>query len=290
MLTLRDQCIQLKPSWLPALLLIPTLYGLGWLLTWPLIPLGLPPERHSLIGTLISFLLLLGLLPRWARLRWMSRNGWTALGLSARRCKGRKPIFPALFGGMVLALILLGIVLLPVLLGSWGYWIGEGSLDRIVNALLLSLGVGLAEELIFRAWLWRELNERTSPAAALLIQALVFSLVHTRFNLGIGPMLGLLIGLFLLGLALALQRRLDGGSLWGCIGLHGGLVGGWFLIQSGLVQLSPDAPAWLVGPGGMSSNPLGGLVGIGGMLMLLAVQLTAVARAALPETGARNAS
>ena len=145
--------------------------------------------------------------------------------------------------------------------------------DRIINALLLSLGVGLAEELIFRAWLWRELNERMSPAAALLIQALVFSLVHTRFNLGIGPMLGLLIGLFLLGLALALQRQLDGGSLWGCIGLHGGLVGGWFLIQSGLVQLSPDAPAWLVGPGGLSPNPLGGLVGIGGLLMLLAIQL-----------------
>ena len=282
--------IQLKPSWLPALLLIPTLYGLGWLLAWPLIPFGLSPDRHSLIGTLISFLLLLGLLPRWTRLRWRSGNAWTALGLRARGCESRRPIIPALFGGMVLALILLGIVLLPVLLGSWGHWIGEGSLDRISNALLLSLGVGLAEELIFRAWLWRELNERMNPAAALLIQALVFSLVHTRFNLGIGPMLGLLIGLFLLGLALALQRRLDGGSLWGCIGLHGGLVGGWFLIQSGLVQLSPDAPAWLVGPGGLSPNPLGGLVGIGGLLMLLAVQLTAVARAARPETGARNAS
>ena len=255
-----------------------------------MIPLGLSPDRHSLIGTLISFLLLLGVMPRWARLRWRSGSAWTAVGLRTRGCENRRPIIPALFGGMVLALLLLGIVLLPVLLGSWGHWIGEGSLDRIINALLLSLGVGLAEELIFRAWLWRELNERMSPAAALLIQALVFSLVHTRFNLGIGPMLGLLIGLFLLGLALALQRRLDGGSLWGCIGLHGGLVGGWFLIQSGLVQLSPDAPAWLVGPGGLSPNPLGGLVGIGGLLMLLAIQLTAVARAARPETGARNAT
>ena len=39
-------------------------------------PSGMPAERHSLIGTLISFLLLLGLLPRWARLRWTSSNGW----------------------------------------------------------------------------------------------------------------------------------------------------------------------------------------------------------------------
>ena len=272
------------------MLLIPTLYALGWLLAWPLIPFGVPPERQALIGTLISFLLLVGLLPRWSRLRWRSPDGWAALGMTASGCQGRRPIIPALFGGMVLASILLGIVLLPVLLGSWGHWIGEVSINRILNALLLALGVGFAEELIFRAWLWRELNELLSSAAALLIQALVFSLVHTRFNLGIGSMLGLLSGLFLLGLALALQRRLDGGSLWGCIGLHGGLVGGWFLIQSGLVQLSPDAPAWLVGPGGLSPNPLGGLMGIGGLLILLAVQLTAVARAARPETGARKAS
>ena len=287
---MRDQCIQRKPSWLPALLLIPTLYAVGWLLTWPLIRLGVPAERQALIGTLISFLLLVGLLPCWARLRWTSSNAWAALGLSRRGCPDRKALVAALFGGLSLALILLGIVLLPVLLGSWGHWIGECTLDRVINALLLTVGVGLAEELIFRAWLWRELNELISPPAALLTQALVFSLVHTRFNLGVGPMLGLLIGLFLLGMALALQRRLDGGSLWGCVGLHGGLVGGWFLIQSGLVQLSPDAPAWLVGPGGLSPNPLGGLMGIGGLLLLLGVQLTAVARAARPETGARNAS
>ena len=77
-----------------------------------MIPLGLSPDRHSLIGTLISFLLLLGLLPRWTRLRWRSGSAWTAVGLRARGCESRRPVIPALFGGMVLALILLGIVLL----------------------------------------------------------------------------------------------------------------------------------------------------------------------------------
>ena len=110
-------------------------------------------------------------------------------------------------------------------------------------------------------------------------QALIFSLVHTRFNLGGWPMLGLLLGLFLLGIALATRRRLDQGSLWGCVGLHGGLVGGWFVLQAGLLQWSPQAPLWLVGPGG---NPLGGLVGILAMGLLLSVQLTALARAARP--------
>jgi uncharacterized protein len=94
-------------------------------------------------------------------------------------------------------------------------------------------------------------------------------------------MLGLLLGLFLLGLTLASRRRLDGGSLWGCIGLHGGLVGGWFALQAGLMAWSPASPTWLTGPGG---NPLGGLVGIVAIAALLGVQhqLTARAKAARP--------
>ena len=129
-----------------------------------------------------------------------------------------------------------------------------------------------------------------SPATATGSQALIFSLVHIRFNLGFWPMLSLLIGLLLLGLCLSLQRRLDGGSLWGCIGLHGGLVAGWFLLQGGLLQISPDAPLWLVGPGLSNTNPLGGVVGIMALSTLLMIQLTAVARAPRPAKGARKAS
>ena len=181
-------------------------------------------------------------------------------------------------------------ILVFVLTGSWGHWLGEWSLGRSLNALALAFGVGLAEELIFRAWLWQELELLFGSSSAIAGQAMVFSVIHTRFNLGLMPMLGLLIGLFLLGLCLAMLRRLDGGSLWGCIGLHGGLVGGWFLVQNGLLQLSPDTPAWLVGPGGMNANPLGGAVAISTLLGLLLLQRTAVARAARPATGARSAS
>ena len=161
---------------------------------------------------------------------------------------------------------------------------------QLTNAVLLCLGVGFAEELIFRSWLWRELHQRMGLRRAALAQASIFSLVHTRFNLGLGAMIGLLIGLFLLGMVLARQRQSDRGSLWGCIGLHGGLVAGWFLLQNGLLQLSPNAPPWLVGPGGSAPNPLGGAVGLISLLILLLIQRTAVAKAARPATGARNAS
>ena len=287
---LRDRLIQMQPSWLPTLLLFPVLYGLGWGLTFPLRLIGLASEKHALVGTLISFVLLLTVLPRWCRLRWHARNCWRSLGLTGPPQQGRRSPWTALLMGLGLAMLLLSFVLVPVMLGSWGLWLGEWSPGRILNALALVFGVGLAEELIFRGWLWRELESWIGARSAVITQALIFSLVHTRFNLGFWPMLGLLIGLLLLGLSLAVQRRLDGGSLWGCIGLHGGLVGGWFLVQNGLLQLSPDTPAWLVGPGGMHSNPIGGVVGIAALLSLFLIQFTAVARAARPATGARSDS
>ena len=99
------------------------------------------------------------------------------------------------------------------------------------------------------------------PKRALLLQAAIFALLHPWYRYPGLAALGLLGGLVLLGLVLALQRRADGGTLWGSIGLHGVLVGGWFLVQTGVLQISPGAPAWWVGPGFADINPIGGLLG-----------------------------
>ena len=63
-------------------------------------------------------------------------------------------------------------------------------------------------------------------------------------------------------LFLAFLRLKNNNSLWGCIGLHGGLVGGWFLVNNGLFEISKNSPKWLVGPGTINTNPLGGIFGI----------------------------
>ena len=75
-------------------------------------------------------------------------------------------------------------------------------------------------------------------------------------------MISILTGLFLLGILLSLVRLKDKNSLWGCIGLHGGLVGLWFITNNGLLEISKNSPKWLVGPGILNTNPLGGLYGI----------------------------
>ena len=285
-----NRFLLLQPAWLPTALFIPLLYALGWLAAVPLTLLGLPSDQLSLTGTVLSFVLFLLVMPRWAALRWSEPRPWAALGICGAKPQEQPAPAAALLKGLLIAAGLLMVITSVVLIDGSGNWRGEVDATQLTNAVLLCFGVGFAEELIFRSWLWTELQEMIGSRRAALAQASIFSLVHTRFNLGLGAMGGLLIGLFLLGMVLASQRQTDRGALWGCIGLHGGLVAGWFLLQNGLLQLSPNAPPWLVGPGGYSPNPLGGLVGIISLLILLLIQRTAVARALRPSTGARRAS
>ena len=285
-----NRFLLLQPAWLPTVLFIPLLYALGWLAAVPLTLLGLPTDQLSLTGTVLSFVLFLLVMPRWAALRWSEPRPWEALGIRGAKPQEQPAPAAALLKGLLIAAGLLMVITSVVLIDGSGNWRGEVDATQLTNAVLLCLGVGFAEELIFRSWLWTELQEMIGSRRAAWAQAGIFSLVHTRFNLGLGAMGGLLIGLFLLGMVLARQRQSDRGSLWGCIGLHGGLVAGWFLLQNGLLQLSPNAPPWLVGPGGHSPNPLGGLIGILSLLILLLIQRTAVANALRPSTGARRAS
>ena len=264
-----------RPRWLGTALYIPLLYGAGWLLVLPLAAL-LPAwgaERLSLLGTAVALALFVWSLPLRVRRVWGAPHPWRTLGLARPwRTAGR-----AFLRGLLKALMLLLLIALVLLASGHGHWSGSLRSGEVLNALALILGVGLTEELLFRGWLWGELTLLLGGGArgdqlAMGLQAVLFSLVHTRFNLGPLASLGLLGGLLLLGLALALQRRSDAGALHGAIGLHGGLVGGWFLLQHGLLTISPDTPLWLQGPGGAFANPLGGAVGWLGLALLLAAR------------------
>ena len=158
------------------------------------------------------------------------------------------------------------------LLEGSGDWRGEVDATQLTNAVLLCLGVGFAEELIFRGWLWAELNQMLGSRRGAVAQASIFSLVHTRFNLGLGAMSGLLVGLFLLGMVLAKQRQADRGSLWGCIGLHGGLVAGWFLLSNGLLHMKSSQLNWITGISSANLNPLGGMASILSLALLFLIQ------------------
>jgi len=277
--------------WWGTVLYVPVLYGLGWLTSRPLLLLApnWRADQVDLAGLAVSLLLLLVTLPLRLRRVWGVEQPWQQLGLvpaspvpargSAVMLACWRAVIQALLRGLLKALLLLAPLTLLLLLLGQAQWLGELGGAELANAIALVLGVGFAEELLFRGWLWGELESLVGSRRALGLQAAVFALLHPWTRL-LDPLnlphvlqsLGLLGGLVLLGLVLALQRRADGGLLWGAVGLHGGLVGGWFALQNGLIQLSPLAPPWLVGPGGVNPNPIGGWIGWLGLLTLLWVR------------------
>ena len=250
----------LSPKLLSTIIFIPFLYICGWILATPIFLLGVDKENLSLIGTIFTFLIFIFSLPKWFKLRWGVINTWKLLGI--KKIDKNINLFIFFLRGFLLSIILISLILIPIIGTKWGYWIGTISPDIFINAIFLILGVGFAEELIFRGWLLEELKKQFGLKKAILGQAFIFSIVHIGFDLPFLQMLSILSGLFLLGILLSLIRLKDKNSLWGCIGLHGGLVGLWFITNNGLLEISKNSPKWLVGPGTVNTNPLGGIFGI----------------------------
>ncbi len=257
----------LRPKIFLTILFIPFLYILGWVLANPLIIFGVEKENISLIGTIFTFLLFVISMPKWFEIRWGFNNPWILLGINKIDKKENR--FFYFLKGLLYSIILLSLILIPIISNQWGNWLGKLSPEILLNSLILIIGVGFAEELIFRGWLFEELKNQYGFKKALIFQALVYSIVHIGFDMPFWQMLSILFGLFLLGILLLIIKIKDNNSLWGCVGLHGGLVGIWFLINNGLIEISKDAPIWLVGPGYINTNPLGGIYGITLLIMLL---------------------
>jgi len=257
--------------WWDTLLYVPVLYGVGWLASRPLLLIapGWRADQVDLGGVAIALVLLLLTLPQRLRRLWHVNAAWRQLGVTASDWRS---VLKALIRGLLKALLLLIPLTLLLLLNGAASWRGNLAAGTLLNAIALVLGVGFAEELLFRGWLWGELQLQLAPGRALLAQAGLFALVHPWFRLGGAEAMALLAGLLLLGLVLALQRRADGGLIWGAVGLHGGLVGGWFALQNGLLELSPGASSLWVGPGGNEPNPIGSLAGLLGLSALLWVR------------------
>ena len=222
---------------------------------------GIGEGQRASMAAIPAVVALVVSLPLRLRRQWGEPHPWHSLGVV-----GPWPaVLQALVRGLLKAAALLALVVVGLQLAGALTWPLQTSAAVLLNGLALALGVGFAEELLFRGWLLGELGLKLGSQRALWLQAALFSLVHTRFNLPLLPLLGLLGGLVLLGLALGLQRRADGGLLWGAVGLHGGLVGGWFVLNQGLIALQPATPSWLTGP----ANPIGGLLGWLGLGLLL---------------------
>lgn len=127
--------------------------------------------------------------------------------------------------------------------------------------LAIALGVGFAEELIFRGWLLDEFQRDYSLNRSLWLSSFAFACLHyIRPLASIVQTLPQFLGLVLLGLTLVWAKRSSNDRLSLPIGLHAGLIWGFYLLNvGGVIQYAPQVPEWLTG---IDGNPLAGVMGL----------------------------
>ncbi|MEG4588673.1 CPBP family intramembrane metalloprotease [Microcoleus sp. MOSTC5] len=217
--------------------------------------------KDSNLATILTMGLLfsefLFLVPRWGKQVY----GQTQLLKSYGLINTRKNGFELLIGLAIGLLLTFSLFAVQGLFGLVA-WQNSDNLPRIIaEGLLSALGVGFAEELVFRGWLLDELQRDYNYKISLWANSLVFALSH--FLKPVAAMLRSwpqFPGLLLLGLILVWGKRSRQNRLGLSIGLHAGLIWGYYIINIGqLVRYSGSVPNWVTGVNG---NPLAGAIGL----------------------------
>ena len=145
----------------------------------------------------------------------------------------------------------------------------------ILEGFGVALGIGFAEELLFRGWLIDELKRDYSWQKTVWISSIIFAILHfIKPPEEIYRTILQFPGLVLLGLILAWGKFFTptsitpNGRLGLPIGFHAGLVWAYYLINVGQwMKVSGTVPIWVTG---VNNNPLAGVMGL---LFLTAIVL-----------------
>jgi len=217
------------------------------------------------------FILFVVSLRLWSKIRWNQQNIWNTLGFT----KLKYSLFNNTFQKELFKSFL--IILIWCLLLIFGKVVRFKSginYSFIFDILFTSIFVGLAEELLFRVWLFEELHLFLSTNKAILIQSILFSMAHP-YNLSESFTVNILmkIGLLLLGIYLNILRINNYPNIFPSIAFHGGVVGYIFLAKS-FLEVKGNYPFLIYGTQYDNFiNPVSGLIGIFTLLVLNIYQI-----------------
>lgn len=242
-----------------ALIWLPVALPFYWLADSGRLDLG------GAIATGLLYVLFLGFWPWWSQNVYQLRQPWQKIGIIAHPSMLRDWL-----QGLGIGIGSVGLLTAIQVAAGWAlfrwpeHWLG-----LVLEGVLVGILVGLAEEILFRGWLLFELEQGFSDSLARWINALLFAAVHFIKPLpAILATLPQFLGLLLLGLLLVWGRHLPSPlrprtlstSLGWPVGLHSGLVGGYYLVSVGsLLESTQTVPAWVTG---IQQNPLAGLLGL----------------------------
>ena len=137
----------------------------------------------------------------------------------------------------------------------------DSPIKLIIEGLVSALAIALGEELLFRGWLLDELDRDYRPKTVAGINALVFAILH--FIKPISEIIRTIVtfpALILLGLTLVWAKRSHDNFLGICIGIHAGLVWGYYIFNVGeMLEYTDKVPSWMTG---IEGNPIAGVMGL----------------------------
>lgn len=231
--------------WLPIALILTKV--LGWTPKQPLQP------QQKIILVVSLYLL--------APLILLVTCSLTHESISSYGLIGNFSILSSLFLGFSLAVLSLAFV--------FGCQLGFGLCElkvsnlksvpsTLFSVMLIAVLVGGVEELVFRGFVFSQLEQHYSVWMAAVISGLIFALLHLVWEQReTTPQLP---GLWLMGMVLVLARFADNGSLGLAWGLHAGWV--WCIANIDtldLIDYTGKTSEWITGK---NKKPLAGVAGI----------------------------
>ncbi|MFM8293086.1 MAG: type II CAAX prenyl endopeptidase Rce1 family protein [Microcystaceae cyanobacterium] len=240
------------------------IFILGLICAW--LPIALPlflliredTNLRSIVTMVpLGLLFFIGLYT-WGKIVYPAQNVWRLYGLGRPRQNG-----VLLLKGLAWGLLFTFSLFITESLLGWVEIDASGvNLGRIIlEGSLTGLGVAFAEECFFRGWLLTELERDYTLSTALWTNSILFATLHFLKPLPeIIRTFPQFPALILLGILLVIAKRSYGQLLGICIGLHGGLVWGYYILNVGqLLHYTNRVPDWVTG---IDQNPLAGILGI----------------------------
>lgn len=137
----------------------------------------------------------------------------------------------------------------------------------LMEGFLSAIAIGWAEELFFRGWLLSELEKDYSSPISASITAFLFAVAH--FIKPLAEVIRTMVtfpALILLGFTLVWAKRSHQNLLGISIGLHSGLVWGYYVLNVGkMLTYTDKVPEWITG---IDKNPIAGLMGLSFLAIL----------------------
>lgn len=233
--------------------------GVIWLpFALPIALLIPDPNTVTICTMALLFVIFLLLIRVWGKQVHGERRIFQSYGLVFTQQMGQEIAI-----GLVLGAV--SLFALFILQGGLGWIRWQNSpypLGRVIlEGSLTALGVGFAEELVFRGWILDELRRDYRSKTTLWATSLIFACLH--FIKAVSEVIRTFPqfpGLVLLGLALVWAKRSTHGRLGLSIGLHAGLVWSYYIVNVGqIVQYTDRVPMLLTG---IDRNPLAGVIGL----------------------------